>query len=455
MKFMKKALYISATCSILFSSCGTVQSTRSTDFKFDQNSQGMTYFLPMKLVKLKISSEPSDIKKAKEKLKGLESKYQEFFKKSKELASKLENKQKLLLKLDQNSKPWIDTQNEIIMLNAEVGILTPKLKDALKNFGEAKVLVETHRANPNGCIYSISSSLTEALPNPSYKFNLIPKHSPLRDDKNSFSVTTSGLLTSANVEVTDRTGDVLVQVAGATSPFHGIKSGGAEIRNEGHPSKCLEYPIEVLFDPLKPTNASAQLNNLDIPIKISAVQTLNGSPISEERFPNMSKPKTGLPSNFKLNKGLFYQTPAPIIIGYEFCKTADKCYSISSTVAMLPQAGPVSFLPLESSTFVKTVDEVKFEDGTLVSWTNDRPSEILSIAGLPVAIGKAIFSIPAEIFSFKVDYSTQAQALSQLSLSKAQADAQNQAFIACLDSVGEDYTDVLTCVSQFTPTTPE
>lgn len=50
----------------------------------------------------------------------------------------------------------------------------------------------------------------------------------------------------------------------------------------------------------------------------------------------------------------------------------------------LPQAGPVSILPLDASPFVKTVHDVQFADGVVTSWSSDRPSMLLAIAKVPL-----------------------------------------------------------------------
>ncbi len=78
-----------------------------------------------------------------------------------------------------------------------------------------------------------------------------------------------------------------------------------------------------------------------------------------------------------------------------------------------PQAGPISYIPTNSSAFVKTVDDVTFVDGSIASWAPERPSEVLEIVRLPVKIATAIISVPAQLLSLRVDYSSKAQSLAE------------------------------------------
>ena len=57
---------------------------------------------------------------------------------------------------------------------------------------------------------------------------------------------------------------------------------------------------------------------------------------------------------------------------------------IETTIAVLPQIGPISCIAMRSSVFVKTVDDFVYDNSLLVSWDASPPSEILEIVRLPV-----------------------------------------------------------------------
>jgi len=442
-------LYILSTFlwAMTVSGCGTVQSIRLPDSGFTKDSKGVTYFLPMKLVNLKISSEPSNLEKAKAESEKLEKLFKEQSTKFKELGKGLAKKEAMLIFVSAETDAYKKLFVEIQTLKAEIAVFEPTLLELGVKAKTAKATFEAHKRNPKGCIFKLESSLTGALPNTKYKFNLMPKHSVLRDDTKTIEVSPTGLLSSTNIVATDRTGDILVQIAGSLSSLSpSIKS--SNIVGKNLEEKCLKHPINLVFDPMYPNDAIATVNNKKLPIQIGRIKRIGFDQFKSEFFPSVPlKNGNSYPITKNMKDGIYYQTPAPTLIEFNYCENEDTCYPTASTVVMLPQAGPVSFIPLKSSAFVKTINDVKFDNGTLVSWTSDRPSEVLSMVGLPIEIGKALFSIPAELLSVKIDYSSKDESLTNLQQNAALRDVKNQALISCLNGVGEDYIELLSCVS--------
>ena len=85
---------------------------------------------------------------------------------------------------------------------------------------------------------------------------------------------------------------------------------------------------------------------------------------------------------------------------------------IDAAIVSLPQAGPISFIPLKASTFVKTTSDVTFTDGVVVSWTSDRPSEGMEVVRLPLRILTSALDSVSGIVKLRVDYKTQSKGLS-------------------------------------------
>ncbi|GAB4376345.1 MAG: hypothetical protein Kow00114_40010 [Kiloniellaceae bacterium] len=72
-------------------------------------------------------------------------------------------------------------------------------------------------------------------------------------------------------------------------------------------------------------------------------------------------------------------------------------------LAVLPNRGPLGIVPFEASSFVTTDYKVEFSEGMPVKWTADRPSMIAAIFRVPVAMLKAIVSVPADLIKLRVD----------------------------------------------------
>ena len=96
-------------------------------------------------------------------------------------------------------------------------------------------------------------------------------------------------------------------------------------------------------------------------------------------------------------------------------------------------------------TFVKTVNDVKFEDGVIKSWTTERPSEALEIVRLPVKILKAFISVPTEIVKLHIDLSSEDASLAQKQIAQIEAQKQLAALEKCLEIAEKEDTDALLC----------
>jgi hypothetical protein len=69
---------------------------------------------------------------------------------------------------------------------------------------------------------------------------------------------------------------------------------------------------------------------------------------------------------------------------------------------VVPDTSVVIQVPIKRSNFVKKVNVPKFSNGLLVENYINKPSEVEAALSIPINILKAIFSIPAQLFSFKI-----------------------------------------------------
>ncbi len=114
-----------------------------------------------------------------------------------------------------------------------------------------------------------------------------------------------------------------------------------------------------------------------------------------------------------------------------------------SSIVMLPNEAPTAFIPIKSAAFVKTINDVTFENGLIKSWDTDRPSEALEAVRLPVRMIKAFISIPADILQLKIDLSTKDKSLAEMQAAQIKA---NEALIklqTCISQVEKLNNDAL------------
>lgn len=457
---------LAITSAILMSACATVQTRTTNDFEFkSSHSSGLTYFLPKRFVKLKVVAEPLKASKIKKDLAAAKKAQETVQAKVKAFEATIKIEQERLKTLT-NPEAIKAAQTKID--NNTTDLLLERVK-LLKENAKVQGLQENYilAQNSNGeCKYTISSSLTDPVPDVEKKFIARPFHNPLRDDVQTFKVSNKGLLTSANVTATDRSADVIVEIAGAIASLGG--SGGFD--EDGNPVedssevKCPIIASEHIFDPIDQSNIDEINRKLHINkfgLQIDDVDLL-GAPSITKATPIAVKGR--LTPNEE--DGLYYRTPIPILVSYSRCSLEEtpeserdsdvsgdqpRCdpatvQAVSATLAMIPQAGPVSYIPMRSSAFVKTVDDVTFENGTITGWTNNRPSEALEIVRLPVKILRSVISVPAEILSLKIDYSSKEESYAAQQALLISQDIKNQSLLKCLDQAGESDALALACL---------
>lgn len=97
-----------------------------------------------------------------------------------------------------------------------------------------------------------------------------------------------------------------------------------------------------------------------------------------------------------------------------------------SFVCMVPDKSSVIKVPVRRSYFIKKQQLPKFEQGMLIENSINKPSEIEGLVSIPINILKAVMSIPAQLFQFKISRVKQEteleKALIELQKAKAEAD---------------------------------
>ena len=407
--------------TVALAGCATV---KTQQYALDQtNVQGVTYFLPKRnvqfvgvrtpLIKAEVDKKIADAEKARDNAAT-----------AVVAATAAKSAAELALQapsISDERKRELQDDLAIATYQLAVATRTKTLKEA-----EIADLRSTLQQVDNGaCVFSYSIKLETlaVTPDSSARFTANLSHSVLRDDVQKFTVTSDGLLNSANITATDRTGDILVELAGAIASFGGggvfdpLQSSGQGDPAAGAPScatviKEFTYqfdpndPEELTYD--NPDGINMRLTSAEWPFKISVPRRAGPA------APRASLPYTcrsGTPCDSV--DGLLYRTALPLTVIVEqcsgLCSEADaNPIPVQAALVSLPQAGPISYIPMRSSAFVQTVDNVVFANGMLTSWEANRPSEALEVVRLPVKILRSVVSVPAELFQLRVNYSNEA-----------------------------------------------
>ncbi|ADG11737.1 hypothetical protein B7G68_16905 [Caulobacter segnis] len=416
--------------SLLSAGCATVQSLpKDATRGLDRDAEGLTYFLPKKLAKLTITREPVDPEELAEALKDATVALKAAKADQASKKSAAEGEQALLDQLASDASAR-SSQTE----TAELAKAARDLSDIRVTKAKAAVDAadKAYRAALQGarCAYASKLELLPAQADVSHRYVAQLRHNWLRDDTVKLAVTPAGLLSSSNVVAADRTGDILVEIAGAVAGWGGGGGRSSLWSSRTHIPQALQpdcgepRTIVQIFDPADASaraKVAAALKKADYPFRVGPISAKDKAAVAADPSPP-DEPSTSLDAHspdktvaediFKADRGaIFYRSPLPVTLTLEQRANGDDWQVVDAVLAQLPQAGPISYIPANSSAFVKTVDDVVFTDGVIASWSPERPSEVLEVVRLPIKIATAIISVPAQILSLRVDYSSKGKAL--------------------------------------------
>jgi hypothetical protein len=301
----------------------------------------------------------------------------------------------------------------------------------------ARVLVEDARlvdfeAAPEPCpplTYTFKLELQDSEPDPDHRYRATLTHLPWRDDVLTLSANEKGLLTSSKLETTDRTSDIIIEIAKAVAAFTGIVPPAPGLRpqidTKAVPVVCPKpFIYEDIFDPAVVTDVIRVNRRLAAATGHDPSFTVEvmGKNLDDEQSVRSNQ---GPRNDFNVEDkaalaGLLYRQPLPYVVSVAQ-RYGEIKVPIQSVLIMIPNEGPVSLVPYTAGPFVKTIHDVQFKDGILTKWDANRPSEILAVVRLPLELTKAMLSTVAEIFKIHVNYTTEQKNL--LDAQKVQLEA--------------------------------
>ena len=232
--------------------------------------------------------------------------------------------------------------------------------------------------------------------------------SQLRDDTIKLTAS-NGLLNTGATESVGQAGAILVNlvsaVAGAKAPKGNLGLRTFRDKSLLEQAACKPFNYSVVFDP---TN-KADVDAVSAELAVRAQHSLN-----------LSKPSAAKATHAGITEsigGLAYRPPVTLTVEVQTvpgqpCAPAG-APAYASLTATMPDSTEVYFLPVEAGSFTKSKVDYAFKDGTPISFASERPSQAAAIARLPVEILKAMVEVPASIVKLRVDYDSQAVALTQ------------------------------------------
>lgn len=455
--------------SLLSAGCATVQSLpKDTNPQLDSDAAGLSYFLPTKLAKLTVTRAPIE---PEAEAKALETATLAVKTAKTDLAAKTavtEYEQTILKRLKSDAEVRSKQTATVERAEAEQAISAERLKNVEAAADKAKALYNQARLGAK-CGYTGKLELLPAQADASHRYVAQLRHNWLRDDTVKLAVTPAGLLSSSNVVAADRTGDILVEIAGALAGL-GKKGNPNELRSASRDPSSPQQPdcgepqtLIQIFDPASEDERKKVATNLSeakYPLRVGPTTAdpvvqprgTDPAPVGPKATPTQHSTGAGPGDKavaeqiLKADRGaIFYRSAVPVTLTLEQ-KVGDDWHVADAILAQLPQAGPISYIPTNASAFVKTVDDVVFTDGVIASWSRERPSEVLWFVSIPIKVATAMLSAPAQILSLRVDYSSKAKALAEQQAAEIASTKTLSKLQKCLKDADAAGTDGMSCL---------
>jgi hypothetical protein len=467
----------------LTAGCSTVRSTAAPTYQVSGDSAGLTYFLPMRMVRVTATRAPlrlEDLNRAKAQKQAELTNFQVALREAKQ---RREQAQAVLAALDPSATNRQELQEALGTAQAEERVAQGRVTASQNDLTNIQAAIDALELGGAACTYTAKLEALAPQADPDQRFIARLTHNSLRDDTLRLNVTPAGLLSTANLVAVDRTADIIVEAAGA---FAGLRSGGLGPNAASEErANCASLPRQFvrIIDPLRDwtdplteqsvdavtlpaiTTLNQELSDADFPFRISidprslafAVPPppppAQNTPVANTAppAPRVARRLDGQPQSVGDSGAIFYRSAVPVTftIGQRLAGRsgdADADWQpVDAAALMLPQAGPVTYIPMNSSPFVRTVNDVQFADGSISSWSAERPSEVLEVVRLPVRVLTALISVPAQLFQLRVNYSTEQRNLAQMQRQQIEQDERLRALRDCIAEAESNDASSLSC----------
>lgn len=300
-----------------------------------------------------------------------------------------------------------------------------------------------------GCDYQFTMDIIPLALVPETRHPLILKvnHSHLRDDELKIKTTPAGLITTSDVITTDRTGDIIVEIAKAVAMFGvgpiptvtPVKGFEAQMHISSFDEKVKEVKIkrcnysvmryarvadfeeEVhvdFFDENGSETKSLDFEYLipkDLKVKVNNSTCQNPNNRAGNSCKSNSNNISEIEKLFTQDSSgnsnhIDYQTKKNGILyrrdeTHEVQLIGNDKVLISKQITM-PNLSPISLVPFNSLPLVKTKNNAEFENGMLTSFDTNQPSSVLELVRLPARVVEGMLTAITTLIQLKIDYTS-------------------------------------------------
>lgn len=267
---------------------------------------------------------------------------------------------------------------------------------------------------------------------PAYAYALNPVANAFSADILKLAVDPkTGLLSSVDLDSTDKTGEILKQVfvtRGLRAESADVPAGDQLIfsgfLDPGVNTVAFNQQLDTVvrrYIQSKKAGCSGSLADAEACKAYAALAVPEGSAayISVSATPlgtvvaTQAAVDTPAESAPACGKGICHRGVRPYAI------TISLLGLTQTTIAQLPNGGAVLSLPLSGQPFVQVKHKLVFVDGMVQGYDSERPSSALAIVSWPLDVYKAVLTATSELLQLKIDTSQKQTAWSQEQLDAA------------------------------------
>lgn len=281
------------------------------------------------------------------------------------------------------------------------------------------------------------NAVAEIIPDTSQLLVVSYTKSSFGNDEVKLAVNADGLLDNASSVTDDRFTNIVTALLEApVSVFE--KTTPASIKHIAAPAaeaiaepvtEIKEYKKEFIISPDKLTvgNSVSFSWEINIPGDENIKDTLDASfkVILNSPFPGTTSPVT-IPVKNDGAKGIYVRPKKILQLSFEPDKE-NKLELIAANAATItvPDISTAILIPVTRAVMVKKTQGLKFQQGMLLENAVTKPSEAEAIVKIPLNILKAIFAVPGQLLSFRINRVQQEKSFvtEDAALSKAKLDS--------------------------------
>ena len=388
-------------------------------YKNPSDQAGLAYYLPKRLIRIQLDRAPASASDQVEKAKANFAAAEESEKKSGgAVKAAIKLRDELAKGAGGTSSPAYAEQLKAVQVaEANAALAKQALANAQKALKEAASLDWFATADGKPILVdTFTIALSAPLPDPAERFVAVGHHVPSRTDTFSLKTNTSGLLSNADAIAEDQTGAIIVSLAGAvagirapTGPHILMESSRPAAKKDCiNPDGPAPFSVEFMWDPKVPSEADpSKAKDIELQLcKLGASYRLVLTSLWKDSLP------AGRMPNVEGDGGIYYRRELPYLLSIYRLNGSDEKLAKAILLAM-PNFSPREFLALEGGAFTKREYTNIFDNGILISHTANKPSEFLAVAKIPVDVMRAIFSIPTELITLKVNYTNAGKDLAE------------------------------------------